>query len=177
MTVDSDWVSRFFAKVEKQEGACWNWFGAKTPKGYGQIKIPRTRRQVQSHRLSWEIHRGEIPKNLCVLHKCDNPACVNPDHLFLGTKKDNARDMVSKGRHCYGERQGSHKLSEKDVRSILAMVADGKMSQAKIAKAFGIGPMQVSRIKTGKRWAHLQDCRVTGASPAGNDALHESRAG
>jgi HNH endonuclease len=79
------------------EHACWEWIGTKNEYGYG-IKTVNNK-AVRAHRLSWEIHNGAIPKNLCVCHKCDNPGCVRPDHLFLGTKKDNNRDKGNKGRH------------------------------------------------------------------------------
>ena len=162
MEVSSDWVDRFNAKwkLNKANG-CWEWFGAVADKGYGEIKIPKTRRQIPAHRLSYLIHRGEIPEGKCVLHRCDNPPCVNPEHLFVGTKLDNARDKVAKNRHCYGERHGGHKLTEAKARKILELLETG-LSQMKIGEMMGVGQMQVSRIKRGIQWAHLQN---GGASP------------
>lgn len=155
MRVGQEWVARFNEKVRKgAEGECWIWMGARMPKGYGQIKIPKTRRQIPSHRLSYLIHRGPIPPGKCVLHRCDNPPCVNPDHLFIGTKLDNALDMVSKMRHCYGEKQGGHKLTEKEVLDIHRLLKIG-VKQKQIAQMFSIGEMQISRIKTGARWSHI----------------------
>jgi len=87
---------RFWSKVQKTEN-CWLWMGARTKLGYGQRGGRKTGRRY-THRLSWEMRFGPIPEGLCVLHHCDNPPCVNPDHLFLGTKKDNTQDMIAKGR-------------------------------------------------------------------------------
>lgn len=85
---------RFWQKVEKTD-TCWLWRGSKNTTGYGQL---RTDRLEKAHRISWEIHNGPIPDGLAVLHACDNPPCVNPSHLWLGTQADNARDRQAKGR-------------------------------------------------------------------------------
>lgn len=155
MEISAEWVQRFNAKWQKDEKTeCWMWIGAKADKGYGEIKIPKTRRQIPAHRLSYMIKYGEIQQGKCVLHRCDTPSCVNPDHLFVGTKKDNSLDMVSKMRHCYGERQGSHKLTEKDVLIIHSLVKFG-VKQNRIAQMFGVTGMHITRIKRGERWKHL----------------------
>jgi len=85
----------FWAEVEKTDG-CWLWRAALSTNGYGQTS--RDGVQIRAHRLAWELERGPIPVGLLVLHRCDVPTCVNPDHLFLGTNKDNSRDMAAKGR-------------------------------------------------------------------------------
>lgn len=86
---------RFWTKVIKADN-CWKWIGSKYPNGYGYIYYNKN--HIGSHRVSWEIHNGIIPDKMCVLHKCDNPNCINPKHLFLGTMSDNTKDMVSKHR-------------------------------------------------------------------------------
>lgn len=92
-------VERFWERVGKSDG-CWEWTGYRAPAGYGQLgRGPRNEGLALAHRLSWEFHYGPIPDGLLVCHRCDNPPCVRPDHLFLGTFVDNAQDMVSKGRH------------------------------------------------------------------------------
>jgi hypothetical protein len=94
---------RFWAKVRKSEG-CWEWVGSKIPKGYGNIGISyRPPKSALAHRVSWEIHFGPIPGGMFVCHHCDNPGCVRPDHLFLGTNLDNIRDSESKGRFHAGD--------------------------------------------------------------------------
>lgn len=93
---------RFWNKVDRS-GDCWTWQGSRDRKGYGRVSV--NQRPVLAHRFSWTLSHGPIPDGLCVLHKCDNPPCVNPEHLFLGTIADNNRDMVAKGRHArYGSK-------------------------------------------------------------------------
>jgi hypothetical protein len=90
---------RFWTKVQKSDG-CWQWTAYRDPMGYGRFRLNGEARLA--HRVSWEMHNGSIsPEDLCVLHKCDNPSCVNPDHLFLGDRIANVADMVAKGRHCW----------------------------------------------------------------------------
>jgi len=92
--------SRFWKYVEKTE-SCWLWTGYKNHLGYGRMTVtvaPKQYKLMATHRLSWKMHRGPIPEGKVVMHDCDNPACVNPDHLLLGTQLDNMRDMKAKGR-------------------------------------------------------------------------------
>lgn len=155
MIVDPDLVKRFNEKWTKDDlSACHIWTGARLPKGYGFIKLPKQRKQIYAHRLSYLIHKGEIPKRIKVLHSCDNPPCVNPDHLFLGTAKINQQDMKSKGRSLFGERNALCKLIARDVLEIRAMYAAG-VRQKKIAQVYGISQGEVSRITRRVRWEHL----------------------
>lgn len=152
--IHDDLYNRFLAKIAVDPVTnCWNWT-ASTQRGYGQIKIPRTRRQIGAHRLSYQRNVGAIPKGMMVLHHCDNRVCCNPHHLFLGTAKDNATDMANKGRHLYGERNTQHKLIEADVNRIFDLRAAG-LSQSHIAAVIGVGQMTVCRILNGLRWRHV----------------------
>lgn len=136
---------RFWSKVQKSND-CWVWTGRKTKFGYGMASIKR--RRIDTHRLSWEMHNGLIPKGMCVLHKCDNPPCVRPDHLFLGTQKDNVNDMVQKER-------ATSSLCAKDVREIRALYAGGGVTMKAIGAQFGIHKGTVRGIIKRLRWAHI----------------------
>lgn len=150
---------RFFAKVSKDKRRkCWLWTASTAGKGYGQFRIPGTRRNVYAHRMSYELHKGPIPKGMMVCHSCDNPLCVNPDHLFLGDAWINLKDMASKGRHLYGERNSQAKLTARRVHAIHRAAERGD-SQRKIAERFGIGQMTVCRILKGDRWRHILEAR------------------
>lgn len=134
---------------------CWLWTASTAGKGYGQIRIPGTRLNAYAHRAAYEIHKGQVPEGKYVCHTCDNMRCVNPDHLWLGSCAENQQDMVSKGRSLYGERNPYARLTPDAVRKIRQLLAQG-IAQTKIAAMFGIQQMEVSRIKTGKRWKHLE---------------------
>ena len=153
--IDPKWRQRFDEKWVAGEKGCWVWTGAKLPKGYGFIKVPRQRKQEYAHRLAWMIYKGEIPEGLYVLHTCDNPSCVNPAHLMLGTQKDNLDQMVSRDRHLYGERNSEAKLTEKIVENIHRLYAQGN-SQERIGVIYGVHQMTVSKILRGIRWKHIK---------------------
>lgn len=156
MEISQEWQSRFNSKWSVDINECWIWKGAKLPKGYGIIKIPCQRRQEYAHRLSYQIHIGDIPPGKHVLHRCDNPSCVNPKHLFLGDARTNAQDMRSKGRHLYGELNAQAILTDKIVKKIKLMLSTGRFSQKEIASLFQISQITVSRIHRGLRWSHIQ---------------------
>jgi hypothetical protein len=137
---------RFLAKVIKSPEGCWQWAGGIYPSGYGSFWIDgQTRR---ANRVSYELFKGAIPEGLFVLHECDNPPCVNPDHLFLGTPLDNMQDKCAKGRHRFGR---TCKLTEEDIRVIRA----SDLPQAKLGVQFGIHQVTVSEIVTRKIWKHI----------------------
>lgn len=144
---------RFWANINKV-GSCWLWTGINTDR-YGKLKI--SGKMVLAHRYSYELHFGTIPDGLFVLHKCDTPACVNPDHLFLGTKQDNAADREQKGRgrDSRGDKKGQDaKLTEAKVRQIFKDYGIG-MTQKEIGKKHGIAQGHVSRVLLKQVWAWL----------------------
>ena len=147
---------RFWRSVDRAGDGCWEWTAGKNSDGYGEIRIGRE--IVLAHRFSWWIYFGQPPAGMCVLHKCDNPACCNPSHLFLGTQADNMADKVKKGRHLSvrGEAHSSAKLSNSDVIAIRKRLATGGEFQKDIARAYGVSPQLISHIKTRRQWAHLQ---------------------
>ena len=127
------------------EGKCKEWSGSRTSYGYGNVW--HNGKTVYVHRLEWERKFGPILEGMCVLHKCDNPPCHNPDHLFLGTKHDNMLDKVSKGRNV----NPNQRLTQSQVDEIRARLAHGETSRS-IAKMFGVDPSNISHIKRGKSW-------------------------
>jgi len=132
--------------------SCHLWFGAHDRNGYGRISVGgRSGKVWVSHRIAWELHRGKIPKGLDVCHTCDTPSCVNPDHLFLGTRKDNMQDAAKKRRTTFGQRNAQSKLTEEQAKAILNAVG----LQREVAVQYGIQQNTVSRIKSGARWGHL----------------------
>lgn len=177
---------RFWAKVDTSAGpdGCWNWLGAGGAGLHGVIW--RGGSNVGAHRLSWELRNGvKVPDGLFVCHSCDNPSCVNPDHLWVGTQAQNMRDCQMKGRRARGdrhgsrlhpdrvargdrngarlhpermprgERNGSAKLSVNDVLSILQMHSAGGVTQKEIAKLHGVSPSLVHCIVSRKNWTHV----------------------
>lgn len=150
-------MKRFWDKVDKTpghgpQGKCWKWTAGTFTRGYGCFWLDG--RMRLAHRCSWGIAYGKPPDDLCVLHTCDNPPCVNPSHLFLGTDKDNTRDMFEKGRQnrVKGMAHPRCKLTENQVKSIY----NDSRRHSQIAEDYGIHQTQISRIKRGVSWAHLQ---------------------
>lgn len=165
-------AERFWAKVIRGDG-CWEWSGHRNRLGYGLLSSGGRQilRRSYAHRVSWELHFGPIPDKLWVCHHCDNPRCVRPDHLFLGTPMANSRDRDRKGRHrvlrgdehpqrinpskvLRGVRHGMARITEDDVRAIRSRRAAGEPLLA-LAAAFGISMGQVSAIATRRNWAHI----------------------
>ena len=152
-------VVRFMEKVTKTE-SCWLWNGTTQKNGYGQFydganTRTKGKNMEGAHRVAYELFVGEIPDKLCVLHKCDVRNCVNPDHLFLGTHKDNTKDMIDKGRRfnirLAGANNPSAKLTEAQVREIREKRANG-VKQKDICKEYGVHRSTILRITSGQTW-------------------------
>ena len=154
-------MERFWNKVKFPDyigtDECWEWQAYRTKNGYGGVWLRGE--MTRAHRFSYEISVGTIPLGLCVLHRCDNRLCVNPAHLFLGTKTDNARDMCQKGRqaHVRGEAHGLAKLTEADVIEIRRLYATGDHPQREIGALFGVCQVNVGDIVNGDTWAHIKN--------------------
>lgn len=108
-----------------------------------------------AHRLAWALHNGADPVGKVVMHTCDNPRCVNPEHLVLGTQAENIGDAVSKRRHPHGELHGNAKLSDDDIRAIRSLVTDG-CNWTAIGREFGVSRTTIKRIHTGESWRHVK---------------------
>lgn len=144
--------TRFSQKIDFTQ-SCWQWTAYLDKSGYGQFRDGK--KQVKAHRYSWIISYGEIPDGLCVLHKCDNPRCVNPAHLFLGTIQDNNLDKTIKGRSAKHEGNGRAELSELDVEQIRFTYrrnSNGWFSQKGLSWIYGVTQVQIGRIVNGKNW-------------------------
>lgn len=157
-----DPVLRFWKNVQKQESGCWLWTGPEGGRGYGVFWVDG--RLVRAHRFSYEHHIGPIPHGLQVCHNCptgDNRLCVNPDHLFVGTQRDNVIDIYAKGRYhrrnptsARGERAGAAKLTDDQVRAIRAAYAAGEYQRV-IAARYGVRQGAVWAICARKTWRHI----------------------
>jgi len=134
---------------------CILWQGATTPNGYGVIGSGgHFANNIPAHRAAWEFANGPIPAGLFVCHHCDVRACVNPDHLFLGTQADNLQDMAKKNRRK-GERQPNHKLTDIQVREIRKLYAQGGISELQLAQQFGVTPSNIHAILKRGTWTHI----------------------
>ena len=165
-------IERFWSKVERTP-TCWIWKASRRAKGYGAFVWANpdgTVIQGRAHRFSWELCNGPIPDGLCVLHRCDNPSCVRPEHLFLGTRSDNNQDMRAKGRHVAGGlrlmEQGGigryvrgdlHPMAKMDAEKVrlLRQAADTGRSMSSLAREHGIGLTTVFKIIHRITWSHV----------------------
>lgn len=151
---------RFFAKITKGPN-CWEWNGFKRL-GYGVIFETvgplKRQRKILAHRYSYEIHKGLFDKKSCVLHRCDNRACVNPEHLFLGTRGDNNKDRSEKGRSANGNHLPFSKVNPEIVRQIRAEYKPGVrgFGQRALSKKFGIHQDTIRQIALGITWRHVK---------------------
>jgi hypothetical protein len=167
--LDASLSDRFWGKVDRSGGAdaCWGWIGAKHGGGYGLIRCGKL---CRAHRVSWEMEYGPVPEGLHVLHRCDNPPCVNPAHLFLGTHQDNMDDRTAKDRnprgdqHPYkadpsraarGERIGRSKMTRELVSWARKTFQAGGVSISALARTVGISHQGMRSIIIGKTWRHV----------------------
>ena len=148
-------AEQFWLRVDKSTpDVCWEWQGQRWRHGYGMFSVGgnQFRERAFAHRVAFSLTNGPIPDGLWVLHRCDNPPCVNPAHLFLGVAQDNSTDMVRKRRHKYGERNHNHKLTDAQVVSIRARYAQGSISQKQLGSEYGVSETTIHVIVTGKGW-------------------------
>lgn len=159
-------IVNWWRYVRVDPDSCWLWSGTRNNKGYGMLTIKRrpSKWNFLAHRISWEAFFGPIPTGMLVLHRCDTPLCVRPDHLFLGTHTDNMRDCHAKGRNgektkpghkARGARHPNSKLTEADVRVIRERCAAGELHR-EVAKDFGVGRTTVTKIAARFIWAHVE---------------------
>lgn len=143
----------FLKQIEKTN-RCWIWRGSLNKQtGYGRIQINGKR--MGAHRFAYSIFKGDLVDGLFVCHTCDNPTCVNPDHLFLGSSLANIADCIIKGRNTKGEKHGSHKLTENDVREMRRLYATGKHTQKSLAERYGIDRPYTTKIINRRQWKHV----------------------
>lgn len=151
--------TRFWSKVRKaDEDGCWEWTAHRQNKGYGLFAMSSRRKApMLAHRVSYELELGPIPHGQSVLHRCDNPACVRPSHLFLGTIADNNADMRAKGRQGHGAPRGqnAHNALFTNEQVLLMRKTYSPIEYAKAALAFGTSPQNAHRILNRKSWRHI----------------------
>ena len=155
-------VANFWRKVKKAgEHDCWEWTAYKNDRGYGVMDFGSRRlglrRTYKAHRVSYFIHNGDFDENLNVCHHCDNPGCVNPNHLFLGTQKDNVRDMLSKNRQnpIKGSKNVWAKLTEADAIEARQLYEKGNYSQRQLACKYGVSHKTIWLLIHRKKWTHV----------------------
>lgn len=173
-------LRNFWKKVNKDgptqphmESPCWEWVAGKGSHGYGVFQVGG--KKLSSHRISWMLAHGPIPHDgsyhgICVCHHCDNKLCINPEHLFLGTQKENADDRTAKGRAAYGDRNGARlypervfrgearwnaRLTKVQVSAIRAIYAAKGVTQARLGERFNVDQSVISRIVNRRRWTHI----------------------
>jgi hypothetical protein len=152
---------RFWCKVDKRSpNECWEWKASINRGGYGQFADTVHHTMRHAHRVAYELTYGIIPSNMFVCHICDNRKCVNPNHLFLGTCKDNIQDMVKKdrcshSRRSLGEHNGAHKLTKENVIDIRALYKTGNYSQTKLATMFNVTQGEIGFIVRREKWDHI----------------------
>lgn len=154
-------VHRFWPKVQVSGSDCWEWRGRRDRGGYGRFDIDRTT-SIGAHRFAYMVSNGPIPEGLFVCHACDNPGCVNPAHLWVGTSGDNTRDAKVKGRlseppdvRKYGVENAAARLTPKDVEEIRYTYAAGGTTYEHLGSAYGVGQSTIYKIVRGLTWPHV----------------------
>lgn len=147
-------LKKYYEKYVVKQESCWDWKGIIEHTGYGKLGI---RPPIKAHRASWIIHKGPIPKGLIVCHTCDNRKCTNPDHLWLGTHKDNIQDRIKKGRcnTAKGTQLKIARLSDGQVKKIKDLLKKG-LTCSEIGRQYKVSRKIVSRIKNGETWKHIK---------------------
>lgn len=152
--MDSRADNRFWTKFKKLDNDCWEWLACKDKDGYG--KFHSEGKEIRAHIYSWELHNGQKRSpGMFVCHKCDNPSCVNPDHLFLGTTQDNTKDMILKNRQAKGERAGNVKLNPEIVLRVRELREKHGMVYRKIAEITNVSEPSVTAICKRRVWKHI----------------------
>lgn len=146
-------TSRFMSFVRVADNGCWEWAGRREKNGYGRFSLGG--RMQWAHRVAFTLFKGLIPDGHDVCHHCDNRACVNPAHLFTGTRAENMADASAKGRTTIGEKSGTAKLTEADVRAIRRLYVPGVTTHRGLARMFGISYRGVALILNRERWRHV----------------------
>lgn len=152
-------ISRFWAKVDRKSPVlCWEWTAFRNGGGYGRFVV-RAPSAFRAHRIAWVIANGSIPEGLCVCHRCDNPPCVNPAHLFLAAQARNIKDMVHKGRRrgpsVLEEEYPNAKLTAMQVREIRTRYASGGITQRELAAEYKVDRTNVQHVIHRRTWRHL----------------------
>lgn len=149
-------IERFMSKVYPEPNTgCYLFIGSTKRNGYGQLLSKSYNGFNLAHRFAYYLEYGEFDRSMNVCHKCDNPICVNPDHLFLGTQFENCKDMTEKGRRVRGEGFKSAKLNDESVIKIRQLYATGNFLQKEIAKMFSVGKTSIVYILSRKTWNHV----------------------
>lgn len=151
-------IENFWKKVKKTN-SCWIWTGGVSSRGYGNFCFHRNGKFInnRAHRFSYFLSKGEIPKKMLICHKCNNPLCVKPAHLYAGTTSDNVRDAIRDGlwNPSQGEKNGQSKLTKEKVLKIRELHKNGNYTQQELANLFGVIQQTISLILSRKHWAHI----------------------